>query len=185
MALLRPSNVAQPVPDSQKIAAQFAWTEYEQLMISEAIHRGEIVYNVALRIDPNSLMHAAAFQLIRNVLHGCGTVIALRPEDNICRRHRRDRRSGRCATQLQPEERIAQRCRIPSIVSEFRIERGRHLEDPRARIARRNSGSAGRLETRSSRTITVATGANTAAPRSRLPWPKVRSASMPRASMPS
>ena len=51
-------------------------------MISEAIHRGETVYNVALRIDPNSLMRAAAFQLIRNVLHGCGTVIALRPEDN-------------------------------------------------------------------------------------------------------
>ena len=51
-------------------------------MVSEAMHRGETVYNVALRIDPNSLMHAAAFQLIRNVLHGCGTVIALRPEDN-------------------------------------------------------------------------------------------------------
>jgi len=52
-------------------------------MISEAVHRGEIVYNVALRIDPNSLMRAAAFQLIRNVLHGSGTVIALRPEDNV------------------------------------------------------------------------------------------------------
>ena len=32
-------------------------------MISEAVHRGETVYNVALRIDPNSLMRAAAFQL--------------------------------------------------------------------------------------------------------------------------
>jgi len=35
-----------------QLPAQFAWTEYEQLMISEAVHRGEIVYNVALRIDP-------------------------------------------------------------------------------------------------------------------------------------
>jgi len=34
-----------------------------------------------LRIDPNSLMRARCFQLIRNVLHGSGTVIALRPED--------------------------------------------------------------------------------------------------------
>jgi len=50
-------------------------------MISEAVHRGETVYNVALRIDPNSLMRAAAFQLIRNVLHGSGTLIALRPEE--------------------------------------------------------------------------------------------------------
>jgi two-component system chemotaxis sensor kinase CheA len=110
----------------KKVTAQFAWTEYEQLMISEAIHRGEVVYNLALRIDPNSLMHAAAFQLIRNVLHGCGTVIALRPEDN----------SGAATVEiveaalasLQPEERIAQRCRIPAIVSELRIERAENLE---------------------------------------------------------
>ena len=52
-------------------------TEYEQLMVSEAVHRGETVYNVALRVDPASAMHAAALQLIRNVLHSCGTLIAL------------------------------------------------------------------------------------------------------------
>ena len=82
---------------------------------------GDAVYNVALRIDPNSLMHAAAFQLIRNVLHGCGTVIALRPEDN----------SAAATVDIveaalssnQPQDRIAQRCRIPSIVSELRVER--------------------------------------------------------------
>src|SRR2546421_5952446 len=108
-------------PLASGVAAKFAWTEYEQLMISEAFHRGETVYNVALRIDPNSLMHAAAFQLIRNVLHGCGTVIALRPEDN----------SAAATVDIveaalssnQPQDRIAQRCRIPSIVSELRIER--------------------------------------------------------------
>src|SRR5487761_714457 len=76
-----------PVVETPKapegVPATFAWTEYEQLMISEAVHRGETVYNVALRIDPDSLMRAAAFQLIRNVLHGCGTLIALRPEDNL------------------------------------------------------------------------------------------------------
>jgi hypothetical protein len=69
-------------PAAPAIAARFQWTEYEQLMISEAVHRGETVYNVALRVDPASVMHAAAFQLIRNVLHSCGTVIALRPEDS-------------------------------------------------------------------------------------------------------
>src|SRR5437879_12634505 len=59
--------------------AQFAWTEYEQLMISEVVHRGETVYNVALRIDPNSLMRAAAFQLIRNVLHVRCPLMPFRP----------------------------------------------------------------------------------------------------------
>jgi two-component system, chemotaxis family, sensor kinase CheA len=110
----------------QPVVAHFDWTEYEQLMISEAIHRGEVVYNIALHIDPNSLMHAAAFQLIRNVLHGCGTVIALRPEDN----------SAAATVEIveaalaspQPEDHIKQRCRIPSIVSELRIERAASLE---------------------------------------------------------
>jgi two-component system, chemotaxis family, sensor kinase CheA len=110
----------------EKVAAQFGWTEYEQLMISEAIHRGEIVYNIALRIDPNSLMHAAAFQLIRNVLHGCGTVIALRPEDNSAAATVEIVEAALASS--QPQDRIAQRCRIPTIVSELRIERAANLE---------------------------------------------------------
>jgi two-component system, chemotaxis family, sensor kinase CheA len=117
------------VPDSaapRKVTAQFAWTEYEQLMISEAILRGEAVYNLALRIDPNSLMHAAAFQLIRNVLHGCGTVIALRPEDNSAAATVEIVEAALAS--LQPQERIAQRCRIPAIVSELRMERAENLE---------------------------------------------------------
>ena len=77
-----PVASAPTAPAAGGIAAQFRWTEYEHLMISEAVHRGETVYNVALRVDPASSMHAAALQLIRNVFHACGTVIALRPEDN-------------------------------------------------------------------------------------------------------
>jgi len=111
---------AQEVHGSQ-IAAKFAWTEYEQLMISEAVHRGESVYNLALRVDPKSLMRAAAFQLIRNVLHGSGTVIALRPEDNIAAATVEVVEAA-LATNLTVEV-MAQRCRIPAIVSNIRIER--------------------------------------------------------------
>jgi two-component system, chemotaxis family, sensor kinase CheA len=104
-----------------QVAATFAWTEYEQLMISEAVHRGESVYNLALRVDPNSLMRAAAFQLIRNVLHGSGTVIALRPEDNIAAATVEVVEAA-LATKFTAEV-MAQRCRIPAIVSDVRIER--------------------------------------------------------------
>lgn len=104
-----------------QIAAKFAWTEYEQLMIAEAAHRGESVYNLALRVDPKSVMRAAAFQLIRNVLHGSGTVIALRPEDNIAA-VTVEVVEAALATNLTAEA-MAQRCRIPAIVSEVRIER--------------------------------------------------------------
>lgn len=113
-----PATSSTPAPES---APRFQWTEYEQLMISEAVHRGETVYNVSLRIDPNSLMHAAAFQLIRNVLHGCGTVIALRPEDSSAAAAV-DVVEAALASQ-QPQDHIAQRCRIPSIVSDLHIER--------------------------------------------------------------
>ncbi|HET8923874.1 MAG TPA: chemotaxis protein CheA [Candidatus Acidoferrum sp.] len=115
-------TAASPLP------ARFPWTEYEQLMISEAVHRGESVYNIAVRIDPNSLMRAAAFQLIRNVLHGSGTVIALRPEDNLTAASVEIVEAAVASS--QSEEKLTQRCRIPSIVSEVRIERAATAETP-------------------------------------------------------
>ena len=110
------------------IPAAFAWTEYEQLMISEAVHRGETVYNVALRIDPDSLMRAAAFQLIRNVLHGCGTLIALRPEDNLAAATVEIVEAA--IASVQPEDAIKKRCRIPTIVSDVRVERATSAQTP-------------------------------------------------------
>jgi two-component system chemotaxis sensor kinase CheA len=110
------------------VPANFAWTEYEQLMISEAVHRGEKVYNVALRIDPDSLMRAAAFQLIRNVLHGCGTLIALRPEDSLTAANVEIVEAALAS--VQPEEAINKRCRIPSIVSDVRVERATSAQTP-------------------------------------------------------
>jgi two-component system chemotaxis sensor kinase CheA len=111
-----------------ELRARFDWTEYEHLMIAEAIHRGEVVYNIALRIDPNSVMRAAAFQLVRNVLHGCGTVIALRPEDNSAAATVEIVEAAIASS--HPQERIAQRCRVPSIVSDLRMERAAALATP-------------------------------------------------------
>jgi two-component system, chemotaxis family, sensor kinase CheA len=102
------------------IPASFRWNEYEGLMISEAVLRGEAVYNIALRIDPNSSMRAAAFQLVRNVLHACGTVIALRPEDNLAAASVEIVEAALAST--HPVEHIAHRCRIPSVVADLRIE---------------------------------------------------------------
>src|SRR5207253_7310800 len=116
-----PETASNPGPGAAKGPTQFAWTEYEQLMISEAVHRGEPVYNIALRIDATSLMRAAAFQLIRNVLHGSGTVIALRPEDNVAAANIEVVEAALASA--QSVEKLFHRCRIPSIVSEVRIEK--------------------------------------------------------------
>jgi two-component system chemotaxis sensor kinase CheA len=116
-----PETAAGVAPDLSETSAQFAWTEYEQLMISEAVHRGEPVYNISLRIDPASPMRAAAFQLIRNVLHGSGTVIALRPEDSLAAATVEVVEAALATT--QSEEKLFHRCRIPTIVCEVKMER--------------------------------------------------------------
>jgi two-component system chemotaxis sensor kinase CheA len=127
--LLVESAPAAETPEvSGGVPANFAWTEYEQLMISEAVHRGETVYNVALRIDPDSLMRAAAFQLIRNVLHGCGTLIALRPEDNLAAANVEVVEAALAS--VQPEDAIRKRLRIPSIVTDTRVERAATIATP-------------------------------------------------------
>ncbi|MGB2667216.1 MAG: chemotaxis protein CheA [Candidatus Acidiferrum sp.] len=118
--LKAPASTQKSGAGAPAIPAKFRWNEYEGLMISEAVLRGETVYNVALRIDANSPMRAAAFQLVRNVLHACGTVIALRPEDNLAAASVEIVEAALAST--HPVEHIAHRCRIPSVVSDLRIE---------------------------------------------------------------
>ncbi len=108
------------------VPAAFRWSEYERLMISEALLNGGNVYNIALRIDPNSAMRAAAFQLVRNVLHACGTVIALRPEDNLAAA-KVDIVEAAVAS-AHPIDHVSHRCRIPSVVSDVRIENAAQAE---------------------------------------------------------
>ncbi|MGA2811616.1 MAG: chemotaxis protein CheA [Candidatus Acidiferrum sp.] len=123
-----PASAEVAVPQASDSFATFAWTEYEQLMIAEAVHCGEPVFNVALRVDPASPMRAAAFQLIRNVLHSLGTVIALRPEDNVAAANVEVVEAA-IATH-QPEDTISSRCKIPSIVSAIHIARALAVNSP-------------------------------------------------------
>jgi chemotaxis protein histidine kinase CheA len=108
------------------VPARFEWNEYERLMVSEALLRGETVYNVALRIDPASAMRAAAFQLVRNVLHACGSVIALRPEDNAAASSVDIVEAALASSHAL--DHIVHRCKIPSVVSDVRVEPAAHAE---------------------------------------------------------
>jgi two-component system, chemotaxis family, sensor kinase CheA len=121
-----PASSASVTGSVTAVPAQFDWSEYEQLMISEAIHRGETVYNVALRVDQTSGMRAAAFQLIRNVLHGCGTVIALRPEDNAAAANVEVVEAA-LATK-HPQAHIELRCQIPAIVDQVWVEQSERAD---------------------------------------------------------
>ncbi len=65
---------------SSKLAGRFAWTEYEHMMIEDAIRHGQSVFNIAVAIDPECAMPAAAFQILHQVVQQAGTVLASAPE---------------------------------------------------------------------------------------------------------
>ena len=141
-----PAAPGGPTGSVVTVPAQFNWSEYEHLMISEAIHRGEFVFNIALRVDQNSGMRAAAFQLIRNVLHGCGTVIALRPEDNAAAANVEIVEAAIATKNSQ--DHIEQRCRIPAIVADMWIEVARQADAAEHRTSRRSSRRPSRARQR-------------------------------------
>src|SRR5205085_517402 len=69
-------------PEQAKLAPKFAWSEYEQVVIAHAVDKGNSIFHVALQIDRDCPMRAAAMQMIRNVVGDFGTVLAIHPEDN-------------------------------------------------------------------------------------------------------
>jgi len=102
---------------SAELAPKFDWTEYEQLLISQSAVRGQHVYNVALALDSQNPMRAAAVQLVRNVMQEVGTILVMRPDDNranvetieaaICSHHQRDW--------------IEKKCKIPAVVTSIKV----------------------------------------------------------------
>jgi two-component system chemotaxis sensor kinase CheA len=65
-----------------KLQARFVWSEYEQIVVADAVGHGESVYNVAFSIEPQCPMRGAAMQLIRNVLQDCGRLLAVAPDQS-------------------------------------------------------------------------------------------------------
>jgi two-component system chemotaxis sensor kinase CheA len=65
-----------------KFEPKFAWSEYEGMVIADSAANGNAIFHVALQVDPNCPMRAAAMQMIRNVVSDCGTVLVMHPEEN-------------------------------------------------------------------------------------------------------
>ncbi|MGB9243112.1 MAG: chemotaxis protein CheA [Candidatus Acidiferrales bacterium] len=113
--------LTKPVVQPPKVAreAAFEWTEYERLLIAEALRRNEHIYNVALYLDSESLP-AAAFELIRKALEGAGKVIAQHPEKAADLRQ-----SGAIEAALSTSKSadwIRQRCHVPSVVARISVD---------------------------------------------------------------
>jgi two-component system chemotaxis sensor kinase CheA len=115
--LLRPEAPTQ-IPAAE---AKFEWNEYEKLMIAEAQRRGETIYQVALHLDPEAVLPAAAFELARKALGGAGKVLAMHPESSAVAPP-----SGLIEAALSsanPSDWIRQRCSVPSVVARISVEK--------------------------------------------------------------
>jgi two-component system, chemotaxis family, sensor kinase CheA len=111
---------------SAAAATKFEWTEYERLMIVEALRRGENVYNISMQLDPDSLLPAAAFELARKSLEAGGRILALRPETATegCQSIQAALATTKTA------DWIRKRCQVPSVVSSISVDRAPVLQSP-------------------------------------------------------
>ncbi|HEV2964854.1 MAG TPA: chemotaxis protein CheA [Candidatus Angelobacter sp.] len=99
-----------------KLQARFAWSEYEQMVIDDALANGEAVYNVAFGIDQHCPMRGAAMQLIRNVLHECGRLLAIVPDQSTLSADL-DVVEAAIAS-AHDQEWVQKKCLIPAVISE-------------------------------------------------------------------
>jgi two-component system, chemotaxis family, sensor kinase CheA len=100
--------------------AKFEWTEYERLMIAEAFGRSEAVYNIALHLDAEALLPAAALELVRKALEGAGRILAFRPDMSAPVEQLRLIQAA--LSSAKPSDWIRRRCHIPSIVERMVID---------------------------------------------------------------
>ncbi|HEY2498237.1 MAG TPA: chemotaxis protein CheA [Candidatus Angelobacter sp.] len=111
-----------------KLQARFVWSEYEQIVVADALTRGENVFNVAFSIEPQCPMRGAAMQLIRNVLQECGRLLAIAPDQSSLSN---DLDVVEAAISSEHAEKwVTKKCRIPSVVAEILVQKATLQQEP-------------------------------------------------------
>jgi two-component system chemotaxis sensor kinase CheA len=110
-----------------KLQARFTWSEYEQMVIDDALAGGEAVYNVAFGIDQHCPMRSAAMQLIRNVLHECGRLLVIVPDQSTLAGDL-DVVEAAIAS-AHDQDWVQKKCRIPSVISDVLVRPVSHQTD--------------------------------------------------------
>jgi two-component system chemotaxis sensor kinase CheA len=103
-----------------EFAPEFQWSEYDRLAMEGAISNGQQVFSVALAIDRNCPMRAAALELVLKVVGECGLLLARHPDevpaDGII-----DTIEVAIATRLD-EPAVRSKCLIPTIVEKIVVQ---------------------------------------------------------------
>ena len=104
----------------RRAQARFDWNEYEHSVIADAVAKGETVYHVGVSLDTSNLMPSAAWQLVRNVLHSCGSILVLHPADDAHAEHVEIVEAA-LSTSLAFET-LRKRLRIPAVTGDVVLE---------------------------------------------------------------
>jgi two-component system, chemotaxis family, sensor kinase CheA len=120
---------ARPKPAPARDAARrFDWSDVQRERIAESLSHNDAVYNIALEIDPATGMHAAAFQLVQNVLRNIGTILAIYPVDAAAAEYASHIEAAIVTDHAK--ELLAVKCKIPSVVSNVTLERISEAQEP-------------------------------------------------------
>lgn len=105
------SSVEAAAPEHE---ATFAWTEYERLLIADAIGREATVFNLALHLDSQAAV-AASVELVRKALAGAGKILAFRPDTQPLPKNLSLIEAA--LETSQTADWIKSHCRVPAIVA--------------------------------------------------------------------
>jgi two-component system, chemotaxis family, sensor kinase CheA len=120
MASSQPAVAVEKAAPAKPANRGFEWSEYEQVIIADALKRGVKVWQVSLAIDTNCLVRGAALQLAKTAMQDLGTVLVQIPEDGA---------PMDAATHIQAvitssydAETIAKKLKIPAVIAEVLVE---------------------------------------------------------------
>lgn len=118
--LLQAPAAAEPIAKAKEKQVGFQWSEYEQMVMADAIHRGLKVLQVSLTLDANCMVKAAALQMAKSALQDLGNLLVIVPDESMGT-HDFDVIQAGLASSFDVDY-IAKRCHIPAVVASVIVE---------------------------------------------------------------
>lgn len=100
--------------------AGFQWSEYEQMVMADALHRGLKVLQVSLALDPNCVVKAAALQMAKGALQDLGNLLVIVPDESMGAQDFDVIQAGLASS--FDKDYIAKKCQIPAVIASVVVE---------------------------------------------------------------
>jgi two-component system chemotaxis sensor kinase CheA len=119
--LVSAEKLNEPAKPAVNDAAAFQWSEYQQVVVADALKRGLKVWQVCADLDPLCSVPAAALQLVKSALEEMGTLLFITPEE-VPNGAQVNRIEAAMASGYEAAQ-IEHKCKIPAVISRVRAER--------------------------------------------------------------